>query len=267
MNQPTHGETCPSEFGLERWLTGELDGSDAAQSTALHVGACVACATRVATLSAPPPRSFSLDAVWQAARGPAAEAPGPTSRPGVRARVTWGRRMTFALTATAAVVAAIILLVRPSPPPPLDLVKGGPWGLAVVVKPQGRAEVTRILSGAHLSPGDRLRFEVSTTWSVGYAAIISIDSAGAISALFPVEGQAIEVRGGRSVLLDGAVELDRTPGSERIELLGCPRPVAVAKVAAAAREALARAGGELRQVGEIVPGCAQRAFWIEKGTP
>lgn len=266
-------ERCPSDFGLERLRSGELGGSQAGRDTAAHVANCVSCTARMATFAAAPP-AFPLDAVWRTAHGPAAS--GLPAREEARARLPDDqRRSRFALpfsltfTAAAAIVAAAVMILRPAPPRDVNILKGGPWSLTVIAKPRGQSEVARIVSGARLAGGDRLRFEVSTTLAHGHLAIISLDSAGVISPLVPsrADGTTVEVPGGRHVLLDGAVELDLTAGPERIELVGCPRALSMAEVATDAREALARAGGDLRKLGPIAPGCHQETFWIERTGP
>jgi hypothetical protein len=269
MNSQNEIGACPSEFALERLRLGELEGGAAGRATAFHVACCDACAKRSAAISGAPP-SFPLDAVWREVHGQAPHGRVRELRADHRARqavdhTRVGRRLAVAFVAAVATVAAAagaVLLLRPRPP--ADLVKGGPWALTVIAKPRGREEVTRIASGARLSPGDRLRFEVSTTWPLGYAVIIGLDSAGLVSPLVPSEGQAIEITRGHRVLFDGAVELDQSTGMERIDLLGCPRQVSVAKLAGAARAALRRQGGDLRRVGRIAPDCHQETFWIEK---
>jgi hypothetical protein len=236
---------CPSEFGLERLRLGELTDTQASTDMLTHVAQCVTCTGRLAELGEPPP-PLALDEVWAAAGGG-------------RRRRAWG----WAAVGLAA-AAALVLLLRPARRTDHDLIKGGPWSLLVLVRGEG-GRVAAVPSGARLSPGDQLRFEVLTTWARGYVALISLDSANAVTPLYPPGGGASpEIRGGRRVLLDGAVELDQTLGSERIELLGCRQPVAMATLIASARAALTRAGGDLQKVGELAPGCHRETFWIVK---
>ena len=70
--------------------------------------------------------------------------------------------------------------------------------------------------------------------------------------------------GGRRTLLEGAVELDRAQGPERLLLVACRRPMAVPDLVAAARQALARAHGEARRMAGLDLGCHEEAFWINK---
>jgi hypothetical protein len=263
MNPTRAGGACPSEFALESLRLSEAAGSKARRAIGDHVDHCAACTDRLAALSAAPP-PFPLDAVWREVR----EASGreerrPGARPARRAYRAWLiRGVAVVGTATLTLVAAGRLVPRVQPP--ADLVKGGPWGLTVIAQRHGWHEVTRLASGARLSQGDRLRFEVSTSWTHGYAGVISLDSRGVVSILAPTDGQTAEVRGSQRLLLDGAVELDESIGSERIDLIGCRRPMPVTALADAARTALRGQHGDLRKVGQIAPGCHQETFWFDK---
>jgi hypothetical protein len=242
---------------------GETAESSAGRATEDHIERCASCADRLARLLAAPP-PFPLDGVWQAARaadGRARYLPAPR----VDRRGHWAwliRGFAMAGVATVALVAAGRLIPRGQPQ--ADLVKGGPWGFTVIAKKHGQEEVTRLASGSRLSSGDRLRFEVSTSWTRGYVAVIGLDSHGVVSILVPADGQTVEVRGSQRLLLDGAVELDESIGPERIDLVGCRQQMPVATLADAARAALQRQGGDLQKVGLIAAGCHQETFWFEK---
>jgi hypothetical protein len=224
---------CPSELTLERLRQGELPGLESARLEP-HVRDCLACRRLLEELQAPPP----------------ALAAAPPRR-------RFSLPMAAGLGALAA--AGLMLWLRPARD---TITKGAPWNLTVVAR--GRdGRVTRLDPGAPLSPGDRLRFEVFTSWPEGHVTLISVDGAGAISRLVPGES-AIAVRGGQRTLLDGAVELDATLGPERILLVGCRRPLAVAEVVAAVRGALVRAGGDPRRMGGLDLSCAEETFWINK---
>jgi hypothetical protein len=263
MNPAREQEVCPSEFALDRLRLGEAAESAAGHATADHVHGCASCADRLAALSAAPP-PFPLDAVWRAAREVDGLERKRSARHGDRrAYWTWLiRGFAFATVAVVGLVAAGRLI--PGAQPPADLVKGGPWRLTIIAKKRGQEEVAHLASGTRLSPGDRLRFEVSTSWTRGYVGVIGLDSHGVVSVLAPADGQTIEVRGGQRLLLDGAVELDQSIGPERIDLIGCRQQMPVAMLADAARAALQRQGGDLRKVGPLASGCHQETFWFEK---
>jgi hypothetical protein len=260
LNRSREGGDCPSEFGLEGLRLGETAGSESGRLIAAHVAHCASCAERLVDLRrAPPP--FALDAVWQAARGNVSVKVVPQGARGKRPDGRWLLTQGFAVAAFGTVALVALALFRAPSRVPADLTKGSAWNLTVFAKPRGQA-VAYASSGVRLSEGDQLRFEVSTTWERGYAAIIGLDSAGAVSALAPSDGQAIEVRAGQRLLLDGAVELDGSPGAERIELIGCPQPFAMTTLIAAARVALTRQ--DLQKLGPLRPGCHHQTFWIEK---
>lgn len=77
-------------------------------------------------------------------------------------------------------------------------------------------------------------------------------------------GNAAAIRAGKPQLLDGAVRLDDATGPERIMLLACPRPFAIADVVAAGRVALDQAQGQPAAVRTIELPCTQTSFWIRK---
>lgn len=246
----TDAHGCPSEFGLERLRLAELAEPDAEVLTA-HVQGCAACSRRLADLAAAP-APFDLDGVWRAARLDSA----PTA-----AGPSWIRRLAarwlLPLAGTAAVATAVLVLgsaLRRSGP--ADLVKGSGdiWNLGVIVKRRGQPTVQRAASGVRLSAGDQLRFEVTTKSVSGYAAVIGADSRGTVTPLAPANGDAILVRGGRPVVLDGAIELDDAPGTERLHLFGCARPIAVAELVRAVRQA-------------STADCHHETMWIEKVKP
>src|SRR6185436_14068015 len=100
------------------------------------------------------------------------QAPPPPLTPAVAARRPSPVPVAAALGALAA--AGLMLWLRPAPE---TITKGPPWQLQVIAR--GRdGRVTRLDPGAPLSPGDRLRFEVRTSWPQGQVALVSVDGAG-----------------------------------------------------------------------------------------
>jgi hypothetical protein len=250
MNEPSTSSSagCPSELTLLRLHHGELAGAASANFRA-HLATCGACTQRLRDSSgAPPP--LDLEAVWRRARGP--------SWRWLMARLSWQGPVGLVVGA-----ATVMLLAFAARPGPSTITKGGPFTLALVAR-SGDGRVERIDPGAPLRAGDRLRFEVSTTWPHAQVALVSLDGRGAVTPLVPARGELAQVAGGRRVLLDGAVELDDAVGPERILLVGCPHALSVATVAEAARAALTRAGGDPRRVGDLGLGCHETTFWINK---
>lgn len=248
--------SCPSEFTIERWRFGELAGLPEEAALLAHLQECPACSQRQSELareSTPP--ALDVDAIWAKGRGTPAKASGSGRR-----SLGWG----LAALAGASAAVALLLLVRP--PTPDTLTKGAAWRLGIVAKSKGGA-IMRLDPGAPLSPGDRVRFEVFTTWARAEIALLMLDSAGQVTQLAPSGERSLSIVGGRQVLLDQAFELDEHPGPERVVLVGCPEPRRMNDVMAAARQALAQAQGDPRLVKTLGTGCHEESFWISKVQP
>jgi hypothetical protein len=235
---------CPSELLLERLRLGEVAGTSA---QAEHLESCPSCQARLAELTAPPP-PIDLGKVSRDARRRWPSLPGWLS----------GRQW---IPVMAAGVTALALTL--APPQPDIVIKGPPFTLSLIARTPDGA-VRRVDAGARLRAGDRLRFEVFTTQLQAHVAVISLDAEGVVSPLVPAAGDTTAVVGSRSELLAGAVELAGNLGPERIVLVGCDRPMAVSAIVETARVALARAGGDPRQVRELQTGCHEETVWIEK---
>ena len=81
----------------------------------------------------------------------------------------------------------------------------------------------------------------------------TIDAAQAVTAY----GSALALAGGVPRILDGSIILDDTLGPERIVAVVCDWPIAGELGVALARGALATAGGDPRQIGQITCGRAR----------
>jgi hypothetical protein len=247
---------CPSEFTIERWRFGELAGQPEEASLLAHLRECPECGQRQAALakeSTPP--ALNVDEIWAKGRGAPAQAGGSGRR-----RLGWG------LAALAGASAALALAVVIRSPAPDTLTKGGAWRLGIVAKTKGGATM-RLDPGAPLSPGDRVRFEIFTSWPRAEIALLMLDGAGQVTQLAPSGERTLPIVGGRQVLLEQAFELDDHPGPERVVLLGCAEPVRMADVVTAARRALAEAHGDPRLVKTLGTGCHEESFWISKVQP
>jgi hypothetical protein len=238
--------SCPSDFTLERLRQRELVGP-AAEAASGHVGGCVSCGGRLEALAAPPP-ALDLEAIWRRAQS------------SWRGRLANLLRFRFVTVTLAATTASLALWFAG---PAQTITKGPPWTLSLIAR-SGDGSVARIAPGAALHRGDRLRFEVSTTWSSGHVVLLSLDSRGKVSLLAPSSGEAVTVPGGKRTLLEGAVELDDAVGAERVLLVACHRKVPVGLVADTTRAALAQAGGDPRGVTGLGLGCHEESFWITK---
>jgi hypothetical protein len=244
---------CPSDFALERRRFGELAASGEEAVLIAHVQACSACQRRQAELAGAPSPAIDLDAVWSRA----ALSPGrPTAARGWRA-LRW---VVPALTGASVAVTALLLLGRPAPE---TLSKGSGWHLGVIAKTKQGLPL-RLDPGAPLTPGDRLRFEVSTPWPSAEIALVLLDSAGQVSQLAPSGERSLALAGGRRVLLEETVELDDHLGPERIMLVACDHQMRIAGLMDSARRALAAAQGDPRQIQDLGTGCHEETFWISK---
>jgi hypothetical protein len=245
-------DACLSDLVLDRLRTGEVP---ATSDVAAHVDTCARCAARAAELRADA-RQFADE---QFIAGRAADA-----RAQARAR---GRRLATPVwsgLAAAAAVVVLLLSVRERPPAPPLRTKGRGALDLVVRRADGRVEP--VVAGTLLHAGESVRFIV-TTDEGGYLAIVGADARQAVTAYQPAIGQARPIDAGRRQLIDGSVVLDDAPGAERMIAVVCARPLSVDVVTAAARQALARAGGDPRRMSALELDCRQLSFVIEKAAP
>jgi hypothetical protein len=253
----TKSPSCPSEFALERLRFGELAGSPEERLVMAHLDGCLQCCGRQRALAEAESPSLDGAAIW---------ARGSSGRP-APSRLSWrSPRMRWAMVALvgATAVATVAFLV-PRPAPDI-LTKGSATKLGVIAK-RHDGSTTRLESGARLSQGDRLRFDVLTRLPRASIALVMLDGAGVVTRLAPRGGGDLSIAGGTRVLLDEAVELDGDPGAERIVLVACSHAVDANEVVAKARHALADAGGNPLQVDNLGTGCEEETFSMTKVKP
>jgi hypothetical protein len=165
----------------------------------------------------------------------------------------------FGGAAILAAAASLLLMMRA--PGPLLRAKGG---LALdVLRKRGAGPVEELVPPAEVRPRDALRFRLSAP-RPGFAAVVSIDGAQKVSSYFPAAERLPAVPRGKQ-LLDGGIELDATPGRERLIALVCPQPLLTADVRTAVARELDRAG-DARKVDpkRALPDCAATSFWLDK---
>jgi hypothetical protein len=238
------GATCLSDFLLDRFRLGELEGAAESEHATTHLGDCEQCRARLAELEAVMAPAIDLGTA------PAITPLRPSKR--------WPRRaLWFAPLLAAAAIAVLVPWTKTG-----LRSKGGGWHLGVVAQ-HANGRVTRVSPGEALRPGDRLRFEVSAPTDA-FVSVISLDAKGTVTPFVPATGDTAAIRAGKQQLLDGAVRLDDAMGPERILLLACPRPMAVAEVVAAGRAALGQAQGHPESIGQLELPCTQTSFWIRK---
>jgi hypothetical protein len=249
----TNPSCCPSEFTLERWRFGELAASAEEVRLVTHVAGCAQCRCRQATLAEGEQPSQDTGPLWS--RVVAAGLAG-------QRKAKWRGRARLWQAGTLALAALSGLILFARRPAEDVLAKGPAWRLGVIAKAKD-GKVMRVAPGAVLSPGDRLRFEVATTWPKGQIALLLLDSSGKVSRLAPA-GQALAIAAGKNVLLDETVELDSALGPERIVLVACDHPLDVGRLVATAEHALSAAGGNPRMVSSLGTSCHEESFWITK---
>jgi hypothetical protein len=243
-------QECLSDLDLDRLLGGEIEAGAGAAAARAHASACPDCTRRIAELrtdAAP----FAND-LW--VRGLAVAT--------ARAARRWPR-ITLPAIAGGALAAAAVLLVVVRPQSDDGTRTKGTDSLSLIVQsPDGTTG--RVVDGGHLSPGDSVRFEVSTDTN-GFLTILGLDAAPRVTRYVPsMPGEARPIALGRRQRLRDTIVLDATLGAERIVALVCPREVATGDLVEAAQRALAGAGGDPRRVGDLDVHCAQSSVLVEK---
>jgi hypothetical protein len=217
---------CFSAFRLDRWMMGELPAPDA-EAVKTHLAGCSTCTETVAGM--------------RAVREEVRALPLPAFLAGPELR----RSRTSRLVGTALVLAvAASLVVALRPQLPSERLKGGGVSLGMYV--QHGDEVRRTGPGEFVSPGDAVRFSI-TTPIPSYVAVLSVDPAGRAFIYFPQGDRAVRMPGGPDVPLPLGTRLDQTVGEERLLALFCTAPVELEPV----RRTLEQAG----EAAPLPPGC------------
>ena len=227
---PLSWNACLSALRLDRWMMGELGAADT-QTVGTHVSSCAACSAALA----------GIRGVREEVR--ALPLPAALGRPSPRRRVPGAAVAGVGL----ALAASLVLVLRV--PHPVQRSKGSGVGLAMYV--QHGDEVRRAAPGETVSPGDAVRFAVSTPVPA-YVAVLSLDPAGKASVYFPQATRAAPVPAGSEVPLPLGTRLDATTGQERLLVLFCPSAVELEPI----RQALARG-----QDGAPLPADCQGLRW------
>lgn len=243
---PARPEACLSDLSLDRLRIGELASAEADEAQR-HLAGCAECASRLEALRDDASR-FS-DAIWPAREAQLVQR---------RARRGWARPASISAISA---LAASVLVVLAWPSQPAMRTKGADALALFVRHSDGRVE--SVLPGGRLSPGDVIRFEV-TSDRAGVVTVLGIDAAQAVTPYVPASALGPGLAAGRSWILDEAIELDGTLGPERIVAVVCEAERAKADLLAEARRALAAANGDPRRMELRVPGCTTSSFLIEK---
>jgi Domain of unknown function (DUF4384) len=227
---PLSWNACLSALRLDRWMMGELDATDA-ETVGTHLSSCSTCLSAVAGIRGVREEVRTLPL------------PAALVRPAPR------RRIPGAAVAGLGLALAATLVVVLRPPPATERSKGGGIGLAMFV--QHGTEVRRAAPGETVSPGDAIRFAVSSP-TPAYVAVLSVDPLGQASVYFPQASRAAQVPAGTEVPLPLGTRLDATTGEERLLGLFCTSPVELEPI---------RIGLEQYQDGVPLPADCQGLRW------
>jgi hypothetical protein len=259
-------EGCLSDLMLDRLVAGELTGAPDELEIQAHLVSCRLCQARVSELGAerPPPVPWPTFGEELALPPPApveeltatVKLPRPPPPPPRRLR------QALRFVAPLAIAAGALFFLRPLAPDAMFRAKGAPFQLALVVRsPDGAVE--GLVPGGPVSPGDELRFQISTD-RPGHLAILGIDSAQQITSYLTAEPTLPAFPAGRDQLLEGSVVLDDTLGAERIVAVLCPQARELSAVVELARAALVRARGEVSKLEPLGSGCEETSVQIDK---
>jgi hypothetical protein len=213
--RPPLGDGCLSDLTFARLAAGEL-AADEQSFVEAHLASCDACSSKKRQLDASDAAFLAQAPTFAVLREQRAPAPSKVVRPRAWRWVSLGSAL-----AAAAVFA---LAVRPA-------TQSGAG--------DGDSGGTRLKGGAHLGfyvargesvfrghenetvyPGDRLRFELSTS-APSHVAILSRDGAGAVSVYHSSGKSSTHFDALRDHALESSVELDDTLGAETIYALFC----------------------------------------------
>jgi hypothetical protein len=226
---------CPSDFALEAHLLthGHAECSG-------HVEHCEHCQTRLM-------RMEQEGKEFHTSVFPATIDKVLTARRPIRP--FWARPAVWLLPA-AGIAAAVLLIARnPSPGSGYVGLKGGAIELSVFAKDAG--PVKAISDGALVSADAQLRFKFRTERSCRLW-IISVDSSGQVSRLFPSEGADGERPAGTAELPGGA-SLDGQAGPERLYAICSPGGLSFNDLVQATRRAIPLGDSSVRAA-KAIPG-------------
>jgi hypothetical protein len=236
---------CPSALRLDQYSSGELTPAERDEMDR-HAAGCEACQRRHAELGAAR-RSFAEEAPpFDALRR-------ETSSAHWR---RWGPALGVAAALTLAVGEVWQSGSTARDADSATRTKGGLASASWVVRRgdqvfQGRPE-------QRLRPGDVLSFSFSARETV-YAALLGLDAAGRVSVYYPESERLGKLERGRDQPLPIALQLDASPGDERVLGVFCREAVSVASV----RQALEHSAA----APELPPGCTLERWTLRKEAP
>ena len=246
------------DLALERLELDDLDPA-AERSVRDHLTSCLACKARhqaiVAELAVPLP-------VLEAEAVQAPEASNVVPLPVRRSFWVAGGAAAAMAMAAAFMVMTLLQPVDPQLDPEFQI-RGSE--LSLEVYRQDDKGAVRLRDGDGVRPGDHLGFRVASQ-DAGYLLVFGVDSTLEPYPCYPSDpsrGAQAWAASPRPVQLDAAIQLDATPGQERIIALLCDEPVGIDIVAPTLRQASA----DLQSWQDLPPfdlSCLQRELRLNK---
>jgi hypothetical protein len=206
-----------STLTLDRRALGDLSGVEAEEMD-LHLAGCELCRGHLAAQR----ESFQKFEQYVL----------PAVLPSLQTRRLFPWRFAWAVPVVASLALAVLVLPRSAPRQHVAsqdevAVKGGPNFQTFVRR---GTQVFAAADGVLLLPGDALRFVVQPG-GLPYLLIVSRDGAGHLTVYYPFGGsRSAELKSEGRNELPGSVELDATPGEERLFALFSRRPLEAARV-------------------------------------
>ncbi len=247
------------DLALERLGIDDLPAAEA-HSAHQHLDLCRACRARFQAiqveLAQPLPQ---LDGVPGSSERPARSGGQVVPLPVRRQRWFMG-----GAGAVVALAAGALLLVRGGDD---DGFRSRGGDLSFEVYRHDGQQTIRVRSGDGVRPGDRLGFRAASQ-ADGYLLVAGVDSSLQAYPCYPADPDQPAPAWQASLQprqLDGAVELDATPGQERLLLLLCDAPLTISEIAPSLQEAAA-SSAEQEDLPTLDEGCLQRELRLRKQT-
>ncbi len=253
------------DLALERLGIGDLEPHEE-RSVRDHLAQCPACSERFEAMKVE--LAEPLPALGDGRQHGASPVHGGADSGGEVVSLP-SRRLPMILSFAGglfALAAGVVMLVLPEVDPQLDpefQSRGAELGFEVWR--QDGEEAVLAHGGDGVRAGDRLAFRVSSQGG-GHLLVAGIDSELEPYACYPSDpsqGSAIWAASPRPVQLDAAIELDATPGQERLVALLCDESVNMDRLAPLLREA-ASSTAEWDDLPDLVAGCRQRELRLSK---
>ncbi len=241
------------ELGIDGLLAEELSAAERAELDQ-HLSTCAACQARVdearALMAQPLPALASHTAETEEIKPPDLEQEWSAAN---------NNRLWVATGVLLAVAAALLVVVLPSgSQPEAFTARGGELSLEVYRQTAGASQL--LLDGDGAAPGDTLGFRVRLSEELHFA-LVGADSNDAVYAIWPPQGGSAAMGPMQAPeQLAAAIQLDATPGIERILAVACDAPFQLSdEQVLSISEA-----GDAPQVQE---GCAQELVRLDKARP